>query len=241
VSAPSLDVIRWGRERARSGPWRGDLHTAHLVPLPEAAPLSVEFVRRALTVLSGQGYRQVVTAALAEGECGGFLSAGFEVAEGLHLLVHELNDLAPVPDVVGRLRRAWPFDRPTVIELDNLAFTDFWRLDDQGLDDAIQATPRARFRVGVPVAAGRPCGYAICGFAGRRGYVQRLAVHPEHQGQGWGRALLLDGLHWLRDRAASTAVVNTQHGNEAALALYQDTGFRRQPRGLAVLSIGLRQ
>jgi ribosomal protein S18 acetylase RimI-like enzyme len=239
VSAPSLDVIRWGRERARTGPWRGDRQTAQLVPLPETAPLSAEFVRRALTVLSDRGYRHVVTAALSEGECAGFLTAGFEVAEGLHLLVHDLIDLAPWPNPPGRLRRAWPFDRPAVVELDNRAFTAFWRLDKPGLDDAIQATPRARFRVAVPAGTGRPCGYAICGFAGRRGYVQRLAVHPDFQGQGFGRALLLDGLHWLRDRGAGTAVVNTQHGNETALALYQHTGFRRQPAGLTVLSIGL--
>lgn len=241
MSAPSPDLIRWGRERARTGPWRGDFQTAHLVPLPEAAPLSAEFVRRALTVLSGQGYRHVVTAALAEGECEGFFSAGFEVAEGLHLLVHNLDDLPVVSEVPGRLRRAWAFDRPAVIELDNLAFSDFWRLDNRGLTDAIQATPRARFRVGVPADGATPCGYAICGYAGRRGYVQRLAVHPEHQGRGWGRALLLDGLHWLRERAARTAIVNTQHGNQTALTLYQHTGFRRQPSGLAVLSIGLPQ
>jgi len=241
VSAPSLDVIRWGRERARTGPWRGDQHTAHLVPLPEAAPLSADFVRRALTVLADQGYRQVVTSALAEGECAGFLSAGFAVAQGLHLLVHDLIDLPDLPAVPGRLRRAWPFDRPAVIELDNLAFSEFWRLDSQGLTDAIQATPRARFRVAVPTAATQPCGYAVCGVAGRRGYVQRLAVHPEFQGQGWGRALLLEGLHWLRDRSAFTAVVNTQHGNERALHLYLAMGFQQQRSGLAVLSIGLPQ
>ena len=239
MSAPSLDLIRWGRERARTGPWRGDRRIAHLVPLPESAPLSADFVRRAVTVLSGQGYQKVVTAALAEGECEGFFAAGFEIAEGLHLLVHDLDDLPPMSEIPGRLRRAWAFDRAAVVALDNLAFSEFWRLDDQGLTDAIQATPRARFRVAVPTAETRPYAYAICGYAGRRGYVQRLAVHPDFQGQGWGRALLLDGLHWLRDRGARTAVVNTQHGNQTALRLYQHTGFRRQPNGLAVLSIGL--
>jgi ribosomal protein S18 acetylase RimI-like enzyme len=239
VSAPSLDLIRWGRERARTGPWRGDRRIAHLVPLPESAPLSAEFVRRAVTVLSGQGYEKVVTAALAESECEGFFAVGFELAEGLHLLVHDLVDLPVLPEVPGRLRRAWTFDRQAVLALDNLAFSEFWRLDDQGLTDAIQATPRARFRVAVPAGATRPCGYAICGYAGRRGYVQRLAVHPEFQGHGWGRALLLDGLHWLGDRGTRTAVVNTQHGNQTALSLYLHTGFRQQPNGLAVLSIGL--
>jgi ribosomal protein S18 acetylase RimI-like enzyme len=33
-------------------------------------------------------------------------------------------------------------------------------------------------------------------------------------------------------------VVNTQWGNDAALALYERLGFRRLPQGLAVLSTG---
>jgi hypothetical protein len=40
----------------------------------------------------------------------------------------------------------------------------------------------------------------------------------------------------MRRRGAARAVVNTQLGNEAALALYLRLGFRLQPGGLAVLS-----
>jgi RimJ/RimL family protein N-acetyltransferase len=36
------------------------------------------------------------------------------------------------------------------------------------------------------------------------------------------------------------AVVNTQVGNEAALALYLAVGFTEQPNGLSVLAAGLR-
>ena len=239
MSAPSLDVIRWGRERARTGPWRGERDVAHLVPVPDTPPLSPEFVRRCLDVLAERGYCRVVTAALAVGETNGFLAAGFEVTEELHLLAHDLDDLPPVPVVNGRIRRAWAFDRNTVLEIDNLAFTPFWRLDGHGLDDAIAATPRSRFRVGVTATDKHPCSYAICGCAGRRGFVQRLAVHPDIQGRGFGRALLLDGLVWMQGRAVRRAVVNTQQDNQSALALYEAVGFRRQRHGLAVLSIGL--
>jgi ribosomal protein S18 acetylase RimI-like enzyme len=51
--------------------------------------------------------------------------------------------------------------------------------------------------------------------------------------------LLLDGLHWMRRRGVRRAVVNTQMGNDAALNLYQQIGFRREPSGLSVLSTGL--
>jgi ribosomal-protein-alanine N-acetyltransferase len=82
-------------------------------------------------------------------------------------------------------------------------------------------------------------GYAICGTSGGRGFVQRLAVAPSAQGRGIGKALLLDGLHWLRSSGAQEIAVNTQVGNDPALALYRGVGFRDDPDGLAVLSARL--
>ena len=70
---------------------------------------------------------------------------------------------------------------------------------------------------------------------GPRGFLQRLAVDPEHQGHGLGRALAIDGLRWMKRRGVDRAMVNTQERNDAALALYQHLGFRLQPGGLAVL------
>jgi ribosomal protein S18 acetylase RimI-like enzyme len=69
--------------------------------------------------------------------------------------------------------------------------------------------------------------------------VQRLAVHPDAQRHGIGRALLLDGLHWMRRRGVRRAVVNTQLGNDAALNLYRTIGFHHEPSKLSVLSAGL--
>jgi ribosomal protein S18 acetylase RimI-like enzyme len=119
-----------------------------------------------------------------------------------------------------------------VLALDATAFQPFWRLDGTGLDEALRATPFARFRTAVD---GEVTGYAISGRAGTQGYLQRLAVHPSHQRRGIGRALVLDGLHWMRRRAVVRAAVNTQLENDAALALYRGLGFRLQPAGLAVL------
>ena len=230
------DVIRWGAERARTGPWRGDRRVAFLMPLPDAPSPSAGFVRRCCEQLAARGFTRVVTGALAPAEQSGFLAAGFEVEEELHLLAHDLRELPPTTDVERGLRRARVADRSAVLAVDGVAFPPFWRLDSRGLDEAIKATPNARFRV-----AGDPevVGYAITGRAGRRGFLQRLAVVPERQGAGLGRALVLDGLRWLRRRRVERAVVNTQLQNERALALYEGLGFRRQPSGLSVLSTGL--
>ena len=82
-------------------------------------------------------------------------------------------------------------------------------------------------------------GYAITGRSGRRGYIQRLAVHPDCRGVGLGTALVTDGLRWLRRWRVRQAIVNTQFDNGRALALYERLGFARQPLGLSVLSAGL--
>jgi ribosomal protein S18 acetylase RimI-like enzyme len=82
-------------------------------------------------------------------------------------------------------------------------------------------------------------GYSVCGRAGHRGYVQRLAVTPRCQGRGVGAALLGDGLRWLRRWGARDALVNTQEDNRRSLRLYQRTGFVLQPDGLSVLELVL--
>lgn len=226
------DVLRSGRERLRTGPWRGHADIACLTPLPDAPPPSAAFVRHCLDQLAARGFSRVFTTALSVPEQGGFLGAGFGVEENLHLLVHDLRCLPPPRSVP--LRRAVHADRRGVLDVDASAFPNFWRIDDVGLTDALSATPRTRFRV----ASGDTgiTGYAVSGRAGRRGFLQRLAVRPHHQRQGLGRALALDALHWLRRWRVERVVVNTQLDNEAALSLYESLGFRREQTCLSVLS-----
>jgi len=209
--------------------------------MPERPAPSADFVRRCLAVLADRGFSRVVTGALSPHEQAGFLAAGFTVAEQLHLLAHDLADLPDLPDAARQLRRARHRDRPAVLTVDGAAFPPFWRLDPRGLSDALSATPRVRFRVAPSAEHGpdRLRGYAICGRAGDRGFVQRLAVDPAAQRMGLGWALMVDGLHWLSRRGVRRAVVNTQQGNASALTLYERLGFRHEPVGLSVLSAGL--
>jgi ribosomal protein S18 acetylase RimI-like enzyme len=233
-----VEVIRWGPERARTSPWRGDGLVAYLTPVPDAPVPSAAFVRRCCDGLAARGYRRVVTSALSAGEQAGFRAAGFTVTEELHLLAHDLRRLPASPPAPGRMRRATPNDRPVVLAIDEAAFPPFWQLGEIGLEDAVHATPRARFRV-TELPDGGLAGYAVTGRAGRRGFVQRLAVRPDQRHHGIAQALVLDGLRWLRRWRVERAVVNTQLDNAAALALYERLGFRREPIGLSVLSCEL--
>lgn len=237
MRAPSAEVICCGRERVRAGSWRGDTQVAYLAPLPDAPLPSAQFLSKCLVTLSEQGFEQVITAALSPSEQAGFLEAGFQVHERLHLLGLDLDRTLPPLPPGPRTYRGRQADHRAVLRIDETAFSEFWRFDEAGLLGALAATPSTRFRVmrhdsGV-------CGYAICGRAGRRGFVQRLAVSSAQRQQGMGMHLLLDGLHWMRRHGVQRAVVNTQLGNDAALRLYDRAGFREEPAGLSVLVTGL--
>ncbi len=218
------------------GSWRGELDVAYLNPLPGSPPPSAPFVRSCLETLAHEGYRRVVTGALAPAEQVAFRRAGFDVTETLHLLSHDLTLLPPADAGVARLLRGGRAHHQAVLAVDNLAFDSFWRFDGAGLDEAVRATPHTRFRVAVTTGDESVVGYAITGRSGRSGYLQRLAVHPARQGQGIGMALVVDALRWLRRWRADRAMVNTQLANERALALYERAGFRREASGLSVLA-----
>jgi len=236
VSARSA-VLEWGRERLRVGRWRSDSPIA-ILSLAGDGPLpSAPFLLQTLSRLADDGYTAVVTAALSRLEQAPFLAAGFLEQERLRLLSHDLRRIPASPDVP--LRRAGDGDRPAVLAVDEASFSLFWQLDEWSLQEAIDATPATRYRVSLDDDQ-RVVGYAIAGRTQRRGYVQRLAVHPAARGRGIGRALVADGLHWMHRRGVERAVVNTQLGNEAARNLYLQLGFREEHEGLAVLRQDLR-
>jgi len=230
------DTVSGAGARLRVRPWRGGAGTAELSAVPAGAVVSPGLVELAVARARERGYGHVVTPALPRIEWRPYLDQGFRVREELHLLAHDLLDLPrrPALDGATRLRRVHRRDRDRVLAVDHAAFQPFWRLDAESLDDAVRATPSARFRID---RAGS--GYALTGRAGDRGYVQRLAVDPAHQGAGLGTALLLDGLWWLRRWRVREALVNTQTANEGAVRLYERLGFRRRPHGLAVLELAL--
>lgn len=219
-----------GDDRLRIAPWRGDPTTAYLVARTgRPSPLALA---RCLEQLPGHGYRAALTPALSPADQGPWLANGFVVHERLHLLSRAIGPEVLEPTAT-ELRRGKRRDRVRVLEVDGAAFPAFWRLDDAGLDDAISATPSARFRVAT--LDDEVVGYAVTGRAGTRGYLQRLAVDPVVQRRGIGADLVADALRWLRRWSAREVLVNTQIDNAAAVALYERLGFRRLDEGLAVL------
>jgi mycothiol synthase len=63
------------------------------------------------------------------------------------------------------------------------------------------------------------------------GYIDSLAVVPEHRRHGLGRALLLEGMRWLRANGQATIELDAWGENERALPLYEGVGFRVSRQG----------
>ena len=223
-------TLQLGHTWARLTPWRGGGGAGQLVVGTES-PVTAAGLLECCEQARRSGYRALFTSAVSPSESTPFVAAGFAVHENLHLLRADLHDAPPRPQLT--LRRAGRRDRPSVLDLDACSFDDFWRLGPIGLHDALAATPVARFRVGDGTDG--PVAYAITGYAGPHGYLQRVAVHPHARHQGWGRALVADALRWLWNHRVRRVYVNTQVHNAAAVALYESSGFVMEPAGLCVL------
>ncbi|MEZ5166154.1 MAG: GNAT family N-acetyltransferase [Acidimicrobiales bacterium] len=228
----ALQSLTFDRARFRVGSWRGDPHLAYLVPTSAADTLTARSIDAVTAALASRGYGAVVTAAVGPHERDALRQEGFVDRETLHLLRHDLRGLAGSTGGSPRIRRGRRADRPAVLDLDAVTFDEFWHLDANGLQDAIEATPVSRLRV---VRDPTVIGYAVAGRSGSQGFLQRLAVDPARQGSGIGRALVIDALRWMLRRRCSTAWVNTQQSNDRALALYRRIGFVPADHQLTVL------
>jgi ribosomal protein S18 acetylase RimI-like enzyme len=234
----ALTPVSIGSARFRVGTWPGAADVAQLAVASAAATMAPWVLTTLRDRLRDQGYRAVITAAVAARERDALIDDGFAIRSELATLSRDLETAVPrLANPRGLTRRGRWRDLDVVLQVDAEAFAPFWRLDADGIHEARAATPASRWRVnrGTEIQA-----YSITGRARSQGYLQRLAVASGSQGRGLGTLLVLDALTWLRRGGARTALVNTQPDNERALDLYQRCGFRMEPDRLAVLHRDLR-
>jgi [ribosomal protein S18]-alanine N-acetyltransferase len=122
-----------------------------------------------------------------------------------------------------RIRRMSESDIPAVTEVDHAAFEPLWH---NSLDTMQRAFSQALV---VTVAETKEgiIGYQLTTGHGQRAHLARLAVHPNIQGRGIGRALLNDLFAYLMRTGTTRLSVNTQSDNRFSLKLYKNMGFNR--------------
>ena len=72
----------------------------------------------------------------------------------------------------------------------------------------------------------------MVGHDGHRGWFYYVAVDPDRQRQGLGRAIMAAGEEWLRAQGVEKAQLIVRAGNEKVRAFYEALGYGEQPRVL---------
>lgn len=121
-----------------------------------------------------------------------------------------------------------------LLRIDAAAFDEFWRFDEYGMSEAIDATGRSSILI-IRDGDGVAIGFAVVGYGSAISYLQRVAVHPRWQGQGMGRSLIRVAARRARAAGAQVMLLNTQYDNRGAISLYETEGFVRLPEPLALM------
>lgn len=83
---------------------------------------------------------------------------------------------------------------------------------------------------------GTVVGTVMAGFDGHRGWIYYLAVHPESQGHGIGKALMEEAERLLAERGCPKINLQIRTGNHDVLSFYRHLGYRTDD----VVSVGKR-
>jgi ribosomal protein S18 acetylase RimI-like enzyme len=176
------------------------------------------------------GLRRRGAHTLAWMDCGGwagpYLRAhGFRLLTEVATLVKSDHVLPDTRAADARLHPASDADIPAIVAVDRAAFTAHWWHS--------EATMRRRIATSshsvVATAAGEVVGYAEGELRFPAAHLNRIAVHPAHQGCSIGALLLHDALRAFWRHGAKQVTLNTQTDNRRSQQLYRRFGF--EPTG----------
>jgi ribosomal-protein-alanine N-acetyltransferase len=163
--------------------------------------------------------------------------SGFAESNRVVFLEHQGMAGVPVIPTGARLRAYQPADLQAVHEVDQQAFDGLWRYSLPVLTAALAQAAS----VTVLEAEGTVAGYQLSTASALGAHLARLAVRPELQGRGHGRALVEHLLHESGRHGFDRVSVNTQEDNAPSLRLYRRLGFRDTGRSYPVFTLMLRK
>jgi ribosomal protein S18 acetylase RimI-like enzyme len=118
-------------------------------------------------------------------------------------------------------------------ELDRDRVADYYRAEAAGYAGKVESGEED-MAIFIAEDAGEVAGYIVMEVEAPRsaqfgipwGRIVSLAVDPDHQFRGAGKALVTRGLEWLSGRGVEYAEVLTDQNNVAAQRAYEASGFR---------------
>ncbi len=157
-----------------------------------------------------------------------YLDLGFDAIEDV--VCYHKPDME-IPATPHRLttRRLQAEDLPALVALEQATFNWLWW---ETAATFQRADERPDSRILLAYLNDELVGYLILAVHGAWGHVNRIAIHPSHQGQGLGRELLAVAISELARRGARSVGLNTQRSNIRSQRLYEEFGFVRTGESL---------
>ena len=127
-----------------------------------------------------------------------------------------------------RIRRFGAADEEQVVELWGLAFPDEpeWNESRALIARKLQVQPELFF---VAELDDRIVGTTIAGFDGVRGWVHKVATHPDYLRRGIATRLMAAAEQGLRDLGCTKLNIQVRAGNDA-VAAYEAMGYQIEDR-----------
>jgi ribosomal-protein-alanine N-acetyltransferase len=150
-------------------------------------------------------------------------ASGFQPRQQIVMLQRDSQDIPGTSLPNGlTIRPLMHYDLPAVAEVDAAAFALLWQNSFSSLS---RAYPQSAWATVVESEQGIQ-GYQVSTRNPLGGHLARLAVRPEAQGKGVGRALVADLIRQMANQGLTHLTVNTQNDNLNSLTLYRKIGFR---------------
>ena len=114
-------------------------------------------------------------------------------------------------------------DEPAVIALwERCGLTRSWNDPRQDIRRKLEVRPDL-FLVGL--IDGIVVASVMAGYEGHRGWINYLAVLPEHQGKGLGRVMMAEAERLLRDAGCPKINLQVRSSNSAVIEFYRRLGY----------------
>jgi ribosomal-protein-alanine N-acetyltransferase len=190
-----------------------------------------DFLRSVSSHLADDGADSIYSPALYPNATGVWRRSGFRTHAELAVMERSLNQTPArtAHDVLPAGRPDWG----QVSWVDDAAFDGFWRMSRLALKEAFETSRTSALL--ETFANGSLVGYAIVGNQWGISYLHRIAVHPDHSGQGRGTSLLGAAAAWGRAHGARVMILNVRDVNKRAQGLYERFGFSHTGTRLSVL------
>jgi ribosomal protein S18 acetylase RimI-like enzyme len=146
---------------------------------------------------------------------------GFGPLTDVVMLAKFDRNLPPTGPAAIDLRPASDADIPAVAVVDRAAFTAPWWHS----ADTLRGRTSAAAHFAVATLDDQIVGYAEGELRPPVAHLNRIAVHPAHQGCGVGAAMLRDALRAFWRQGAGYVTLNTQADNVYSQRLYRRFGF----------------